>query len=276
MSANKEREVPVRIIYKKKGHGHGHHGGAWKVAFADFMTAMFAMFLVLWLINQSSDVKSAVAGYFQDPLGRSDEFGSSIVPGEGAQASVVRPMRQTDVTDLRSNKMQVMSRLQEELASAPELKGFRDKIEIKLTDEGLQIQLLEDSTGVFFESGSASPSWRGRGVLAILGQELGQLPNPILIAGYTDARPYRRADGYTNWELSADRANTARRILQLNGVGEHQVEQIRGFADRDLRTPDDPYGAGNRRVSITMKFDGAALPPDSTDTAAEPPRGTFE
>ena len=87
MSANKEREVPVRIIYKKKGHGHGHHGGAWKVAFADFMTAMFAMFLVLWLINQSSDVKSAVAGYFQDPLGRSDEFGSSIVPGEGAQAS---------------------------------------------------------------------------------------------------------------------------------------------------------------------------------------------
>ncbi len=276
MSANKEREVPVRIIYKKKGHGHGHHGGAWKVAFADFMTAMFAMFLVLWLINQSSDVKSAVAGYFQDPLGRSDEFGSSIVPGEGAQASVVRPMRQTDVTDLRSNKMQVMSRLQEELASAPELKGVMDKIEIKLTDEGLQIQLLEDSTGVFFESGSASPSWRGRGVLAILGQELGQLPNPILIAGYTDARPYRRADGYTNWELSADRANTARRILQLNGVGEHQVEQIRGFADRDLRTPDDPYGAGNRRVSITMKFDGAALPPDSTDTAAEPPRGAFE
>lgn len=276
MSANKEREVPVRIIYRKKGHGHGHHGGAWKVAFADFMTAMFAMFLVLWLINQSSDVKSAVAGYFQDPLGRSDEFGSSIVPGEGAQASVVRPMRQTDVTDLRMNKMQVMSRLQEELASAPELKGVMDKIEIKLTDEGLQIQLLEDSTGVFFESGSASPSWRGRGVLAILGQELGQLPNPILIAGYTDARPYRRADGYTNWELSADRANTARRILQLNGVGEHQVEQIRGFADRDLRTPDDPYGASNRRVSITMKFDGAALPPDSTDTAPAPQHGAFE
>ncbi len=276
MSANKEREVPVRIIYRKKGHGHGHHGGAWKVAFADFMTAMFAMFLVLWLINQSSDVKSAVAGYFQDPLGRSDEFGSSIVPGEGAQASVVRPMRQTDVTDLRMNKMQVMSRLQEELSSAPELKGVMDKIEIKLTDEGLQIQLLEDSTGVFFESGSASPSWRGRGVLAILGQELGQLPNPILIAGYTDARPYRRADGYSNWELSADRANTARRILQLNGVGEHQVLQIRGFADHDLRTPDDPYGAGNRRVSITMKFDGAALPPDSTDTAPAPPRGAFE
>ncbi|MBI5170868.1 MAG: OmpA family protein [Candidatus Eisenbacteria bacterium] len=276
MSANKEREVPVRIIYRKKGHGHGHHGGAWKVAFADFMTAMFAMFLVLWLINQSSDVKSAVAGYFQDPLGRADEFGSSIVPGEGAQASVVRPMRPTDVTDMRLNKMEVMSRLQEELASAPELKGVMDKIEIKLTDEGLQIQLLEDSTGVFFESGSASPSWRGRGVLAILGQELGQLPNPILIAGYTDARPYRRADGYSNWELSADRANTARRILQLNGVGDHQVLQIRGFADRDLLTPGDPYAASNRRVSITMKFDGTPAPSDSTGSAGPQAQGAFE
>lgn len=272
MSANKEREVPVRIIYRKKGHGHGHHGGAWKVAFADFMTAMFAMFLVLWLINQSSDVKSAVAGYFQDPLGRSDEFGSSIVPGEGAQASVVRPMRQTDVTDLRMNKMQVMSRqLEEQLQAAPELKGVMDKIEIKLTDEGLQIELLEDSTGVFFQSGSASPSWRGRGVLAILGQELGQLPNPILIAGYTDAQPYRRADGYTNWELSTDRANTARRILELNGVGAHQVSQVRGYADRELHDPADPYAAANRRVAITMKFDPEA-PVDSL--AADGSAGT--
>ncbi|MCC6649864.1 MAG: OmpA family protein [Candidatus Eisenbacteria bacterium] len=269
MSANKEREVPVRIIYRKKGHGHGHHGGAWKVAFADFMTAMFAMFLVLWLINQSSDVKSAIAGYFQDPLGRSDEFGSSIVPGEGAQAAIVRPMQQADVTDMRMNKMQVMAqRLTKDIMAAPELKGVMDKIEIKMTDEGLQIELLEDSTGVFFESGSASPSWRGRGVLAILGQELGQLPNPIVIAGYTDARPYHRADGYTNWELSADRANTARRILQLNGVGEHQVVQIRGLADRELHVPDDPYAPSNRRVSITMKFD-ATTEADSTAAPGE-------
>lgn len=269
MSANKEREVPVRIIYRKKGHGHAHHGGAWKVAFADFMTAMFAMFLVLWLVNQSSDVKSAIAGYFQDPLGRSDEFGSSIVKGDGAQAAIVRPMQQSDVTNMRTNKMQVMAkRLAEDIQAAPELKGVMDKIEIKLTDEGLQIQLLEDSTGVFFESGSASPSWRGRGVLAILGQELGQLPNPILIAGYTDGRPYHRADGYTNWELSTDRANTARRILQLNGIGEHQVVQIRGFADGDLRTPEDPFGPSNRRVAITMKFD-AVPEADSTTAPAQ-------
>ncbi len=269
MSANKEREVPVRIIYRKKGHGHGHHGGAWKVAFADFMTAMFAMFLVLWLINQSSDVKSAIAGYFQDPLGRADEFGSSIVPGEGAQAAVVRPMQQVDVNDLRLNKMQSMAqRLTKDIEAAPELKGVMDKIEITLTDEGLQIELLEDSTGVFFESGSPSPSWRGRGVLAILGQELGQLPNPIVIAGYTDARPYHRADGYTNWELSTDRANTARRILQLNGVGEHQVVQIRGLADRELHVPEDPYAPSNRRVSITMMFDTAAQA-DSTAAAGD-------
>ena len=120
MSANKDREVPVRIIYRKKGHGSAHHGGAWKVAFADFMTAMFALFLVLWLVNQSSDVKSAIAGYFQDPLGRSDEFGSSITPGEGSQAATVRPMKPNDVVDMRMNKMQVMAdRMDADVKSMP-------------------------------------------------------------------------------------------------------------------------------------------------------------
>ncbi len=151
MSANKDREVPVRIIYRKKGHGHGHHGGAWKVAFADFMTAMFALFLVLWLINQSSDVKSAIAGYFQDPLGRSDEFGSSIMPGDGAQAATVRPLQPKDVVDMRRNRMQIMAdRVQRDIESVPELQGVLDKVQVRVTDEGLEIQLLEDSLGVFF------------------------------------------------------------------------------------------------------------------------------
>ena len=101
---NKAREQPI-IIIKKKGHGHGHHGGAWKVAFADFMTAMFAMFLVLWLVNQSSDVKSAIAGYFQDPLGRADEFGSSIMPGEGAQTQSPRPMTAQQVIDQHAQRI---------------------------------------------------------------------------------------------------------------------------------------------------------------------------
>src|SRR5215813_8295368 len=134
---NKDREVPI-IVVKKKVHGHAHHGGAWKVAFADFMTAMFALFLVLWLVNQSSDVKAAIAGYFQDPLGRADEFGSSIMPGEGAQASTPRIMRPIEVLDLRRDRL---DRLQEQLStrldSIPSLASVRDQIEITLTDDGL-------------------------------------------------------------------------------------------------------------------------------------------
>lgn len=272
MSVNKEREVPVRIVFRKKGHGHGHHGGAWKVAFADFMTAMFAMFLVLWLISQSSDVKSAIAGYFQDPLGRSDEFGSSIMPGDGAQASTVRPLRPADVVDLRMNRMQTLAdRLEQQIEDVPGLDAVRDKIEIRLTDEGLEIQLLEDSLGVFFQSGDARPSLRGRQILALIGQELGRLPNPVLIAGYTDAQPFHRADGYSNWELSVDRANTARRILRINGVREDQVSQVRGFAERQLRDPGHPLAASNRRVTITVQFeDLGPAAADSTSAGAPP------
>jgi len=274
MSANKEREVPVRIVYRKKGHAHAHHGGAWKVAFADFMTAMFALFLVLWLINQSSDVKSAIAGYFQDPLGRSDEFGSSIMPGDGAQAATVRPMQPTDVVDMRRNRMQIMAdRMKKDVQKMPALADVQDKIEIRVTDEGLEIQLLEDSLGVFFESGNALPSLRGREILALLGHELSGLSNPVMIAGYTDARPYHRADGYSNWELSADRANTTRRILSVNGVADDRIVQIRGFADRDLKDPDHPTSASNRRIAITMMFEPEpAAPPASApatpDTSA--------
>jgi chemotaxis protein MotB len=265
MAGNKDREVPVRIVYRKKGHGHGHHGGAWKVAFADFMTAMFALFLVLWLINQSSDVKSAIAGYFQDPLGRSDEFGSSIMPGDGAQAATVRPMLPKDVVDMRRNRLQIMAdRVRSDVEAMPELASVADKIEIQVTDEGLEIQLLEDSLGVFFESGNAVPSLRGRQILALLGHELSGLPNPVMVAGYTDSRPYHRADGYSNWELSVDRANTTRRILTINGVHDERFSQVRGFADRVLKDPEQPFAPVNRRVAITMLF----TPEDSADSTA--------
>ncbi len=267
MSVNKEREVPIRIIYRKKGHGHGHHGGAWKVAFADFMTAMFALFLVLWLVNQSSDVKSAIAGYFQDPLGRANEFGSSIMPGDGAQSQVPRPLKPMDVVDLRRDRlMTVAERLKSQLQEVPELAAVQDKIEIRLTDEGLQIQLLEDSVGVFFDSGSPHPSSRGRTILSLLGGELSHLPNRVMLAGYTDARPYHSEDGYSNWELSADRANAARRILTGAGLPDGQIEQIRGFADRDLHDPTNPFAASNRRITITVRLE--ASPTDSTTTSA--------
>src|SRR5262249_43081481 len=149
------------IVRKKRG-GHGHHGGAWKVAMADFMTSMFALFLVLWLVNQSSDIKAAVAGYFQDPLGRADEFGSSILPGDGAQASTVRPLDPPQVIEMRRDRLQMLAdRLNKRLDEVPELKEVKQYVEIELTDDGLRIQLLEDSTGVFFETGRSTPSGRG-------------------------------------------------------------------------------------------------------------------
>ncbi|NOT33310.1 MAG: OmpA family protein [Candidatus Eisenbacteria bacterium] len=250
---NKDREIPVRIIIKKRGHAGGHHGGAWKVAFADFMTAMFALFLVLWLVNQSSDVKSAIAGYFQDPLGRADEFGSSILPGEGAQAAQVRPLSPADVIDLRRNRLTRLSEeLKHELEGVPELTEVMKNVEITLTNDGLQIELLEDSIGVFFETGVPTPSARGQKAIAVLGEQLGKLPNPLRIEGHTDARPYSRSGPYGNWELSADRANAARRILTSNGVPAARIAEVRGLADRQPRDPEHPFAARNRRISILV------------------------
>ncbi|MCC7131126.1 MAG: OmpA family protein [Gemmatimonadales bacterium] len=263
----KDREQPI-IVVKKKVGGHGHHGGAWKVAFADFMTAMFALFLVLWLVNQSSDVKSAIAGYFQDPLGRADEFGSSIVPGEGAQTQMARPLAPAQLIDIRIDRMLRLAEvIKEKLGRTPLLDSLKNHVEITLTEEGLRIELLEDSTAQFFQSGSAQVSDRGRQLLALIGRELAADSNQIQLEGHTDARPYTSAAGYTNWELSADRANTARRILGENGVPPQRVDQIRGLADRKLRYPDAPYDPRNRRVTILVLLDrylnGTEVPADS-------------
>jgi len=259
---DKNREVPIRIIFRKKGHGGGHHGGAWKVAFADFMTAMFALFLVLWLINQSSDVKSAIAGYFQDPLGRADEYGSSILPGEGAQSSTPRVLRTIDVLDLRRDRLQHLAQdLEKQLKDIPELNSVKDQVEITLVDEGLRIELIEDPNGVFFQSGIGTPSDRGRQILSLLGHDLAELPNQIRIEGFTDARPYADSSGYSNWELSSDRANAARRILVQNGVRMDKLSEVRGHADHDLKKPDDPFSASNRRVCIMVLTGPGPKPP---------------
>jgi chemotaxis protein MotB len=265
---NKAREQPI-IIVKKRSHGHAHHGGAWKVAFADFMTAMFAMFLVLWLVNQSSDVKAAIAGYFQDPLGRADEYGSSILPGEGAQTQSPQVMSPKQVIDLRRDRLQRLAEtIRQEIREVPALSEIADHIEIEITEEGLRIQLLEDSTGVFFQTGSAVPKQVGAEVLRMLGKELGSMPNAVVIEGHTDARPYSRPDGYSNWELSVDRANAARRIMLGGGLSEAQVQQVRGWADRRLRDPSNPLADSNRRVTVTMLLPHLpqAAPPDTLAT----------
>ena len=260
---NKAREQPI-IIIKKKVHGHGHHGGAWKVAFADFMTAMFAMFLVLWLVNQSSDVKSAIAGYFQDPMGRAGEFGSSIMPGEGAQTQSPRIMSPAEVVDLRRDRLRQMAeQIKQQIREVPALAELAEHVDVELTEDGLRIQLLEDSTGVFFQSGSALPKPAGVALLNFLGRTLGGIPNAIAIEGHTDAKPYSRPDGYSNWELSVDRANAARRIMVSGGLNDAQVQQVRGWADRRPRDREHPLADANRRVTVTVLLPPRPASPDS-------------
>lgn len=260
---NKDREVPLRIVVRKKQVAHGSHGGAWKVAFADFMTAMFALFLVLWLVNQSSDVRAAVAGYFSNPLGFPGEAGSTLMPSEGPEAAGIRPTIMEPISLRRLQLRELQSRLRKRMDEVPELEAVAGHIELELVDEGLRIQLLEDSSGVFFETGSADPKPGGRQLLSLLGSELAAIPNLVVIEGHTDARRYAADRQYSNWELSADRANAARRILTANGLQESQISQIRGWADRRLRVPDDPLAPSNRRVTITILEAAPEQPADA-------------
>lgn len=273
MAKSDLREQPV-IVVVKKPPVHPHYGGAWKVAFADFMTALMAVFLVLWIVSQSTDVRSAIAGYFQDPLGRADQFGNSIMPGPGAaRPPLSAPLRVQDVLDPRLDRLgRVAEELQQQLAGIPELEGLQHQLQIELTEQGLEIHLLEDSTGVFFETGGTEPEPRGRTILTLIGQQLGRIPNHVVIEGHTDSQPFAAGSRSTNWELSTGRANAARRLLLAGGLSEFQVDEIRGLADRELRVPDDPFAAENRRVTITvdlgLETSGVGVSPAS-DSIAE-------
>ena len=229
------QEQPVIIIKKKVSHG-GHHGGAWKVAYADFVTAMMSLFIVLWLMSSSDQVKKSVSGYFNDPKGTAKLEGTSK---SGAGEAV--PMKKEDFDKLKENLMKAARKLDD-------FDKMKNQIEITVTEEGLRIELMEDPHGTFFELGSPQPTPALREVLTALSKELGKMPNKISVEGHTDATPYSNGKLYGNWELSSDRANVARRLMQDSGVGVAQVAQVRGFADQRLRKPGQPQDASNRRV----------------------------
>jgi len=235
---------PIIVIKKKSGH-EGHHGGAWKVAYADFVTAMMALFIVLWLLNTSKPVREAIAGYFRDPAGTAGKLGTS---NEGPGEKVVEKFVPTD--DMGKLKDQI----ERAMRQLPNFDKLKNQIEIKVTAEGLRIELLESATGTFFDLGSPDPNANGKELLNLLAGELGKLPNKISIEGHTDSTPFHRKGIYSNWELSTDRANAARRLMQESGLGEKQVAQVRGFADQLLRTPDKPYDPSNRRISLIVQY----------------------
>ena len=241
---------PILIVRRKGGHG-GHHGGAWKVAYADFVTAMMALFIVLWLTNQSEQVKKAVAGYFNDPRGTANLLGTTMA-GTGIE-----------VTQNDAAMKRLKEKLEAEIQAKKELEKLSKQIEITVTPEGLRIELLEGKNGTFYQSGSARLSESGQELLSLLAGELKTLPNHLLIEGHTDAAQYSSDADYSNWELSADRANAARRLMQQDGVRIDQVTQVRGYADQMLRVKDNPYDPSNRRISILVKNEvNGAEPPE--------------
>jgi len=244
---------PIIVIKKKGGHG-GHHGGAWKVAYADFVTAMMSLFIVLWLMGSSEKVKKAVAGYFNDPKGTGSMVGTTMTgTGESIQ--------EASTADLEKLK----EKLEQAIKARKDLEKLSKQIEITITPEGLRIELIEGKDGTFYEIGSAKLSANGQELLALLASELKTLPNSLLIEGHTDATPYSNDGGYSNWDLSADRANSARRLMQSDGVRTDQVTQVRGYADQMLRVKSNPTDPSNRRVSILVKNDNEPVPTVGAD-----------
>jgi chemotaxis protein MotB len=238
---DKDQKHPIIVKKVVKAHA-AHHGGSWKVAYADFVTAMMALFIVLWLMNADEATKKAVSVYFRDPRGAENGMGTGA-HGLGDGLTIQRD----DMNRLKEKIQSVMKKL-------PDFTAALDKhVQITVTGEGLRIELLETDTGMFFESGNATPTTNARSLLSAVASELGQLPNRITIEGHTDARPFTSRAAYTNWELSADRANAARRLMQTTGLRLDQVTQVRGFADQRLKMPQSPEDPSNRRISIVVQ-----------------------
>jgi len=241
---------PIIIIKKKVAHA-GHHGGAWKVAYADFVTAMMAFFIVMWLMNSSVKIRKAISVYFSDPSGSGQMSGS-------AQAGTGETLTITNMEHLKEDLEQAFKR-------SPEFEKLKNYVQMSVTGEGLRIELLESDKGMFFQSGSPRPSELGEEMIVRMSEQLGQLPNPLLIEGHTDSKPFGKKGEYSNWELSADRANAARRIMVANGVRADQITQVRGFANQNLRNKADPEAAANRRISVIVRY----LPGDAPEPASD-------
>ena len=253
-----EGDLPPQIIKKiKKSHGGGH-GGAWKVAYADFVTEMMALFIVLWVMSQSQKVQKLVANYFKNPIGFSNRS-TSILNGDNsllnsAEASIQQSKIQAHLNEIERLK-EMGNKLLSELSHDAAFKNIVGQIKIDFVKEGLRIELVESSQNLFFNIGTAKLTPEAELLLKKIGDQLAKLPNKIIIEGHTDSRPYSNdGNGYTNFELSADRANSARRALTESSLPQSQIFEVRGYADRELRDKADPYNFVNRRISIIVMF----------------------
>jgi len=290
------------IIIKKikKSGGHGHHGGAWKVAYADFVTAMMAFFLLMWLINTTSpEQKRGIADYFA-PASVSKttsgsggildgtSFGQSGGKSGGAVAVVVKvtpqdkptkadPSDPTTPTETRpsAEDMETAEQsaseekdfesaelsLRQAMQDMPDLAELSKQILIDITPEGLRLALIDQEGRPMFAAGSAEPTDRVKRLLQEVSKVVQRLPNRITISGHTDSGHFEGVNGYSNWELSSDRANTSRKLLMQNGVIPDRIYQVSGKAGSEPLLPEDPYASANRRITIVLLREAPPLPP---------------
>ena len=252
------KDRPIIIIKKRKKAHAAHHGGSWKVAYADFVTAMMAFFMVMWLLSMDQKMKDAIEGYFSNPVGFKKGFsaGTNIISSGNSPAGEMKPPLRILLRRAEEKKFGDLAKdLRNRLNSSPDLRALGAHIEAVKTKSGLRIELIETGSGqTFFRNGSAEMMPITVAALRLIGAELSQLQTPIVIEGHTDSQQFGSAAAYTNWELSSDRANAARRMIEASGVDPSRIVEVRGMADRDLRVPSNPMDPANRRISILLPF----------------------
>jgi chemotaxis protein MotB len=264
-----KRPIVIKKV-KKGGHG-GHHGGSWKVAYADFVTAMMAFFMVLWILGMEQSLKEAIEGYFSNPVGFKQGYstGHNILSSGTSPAQVRRPPIRMIVRAAEEQRFgQAELRLNAAIAAA-RARLENTIIEVTRTEQGLRIELMESGEEeTFFARGSSAMRPPLVLALQLVATELTELSNPLIVEGHTDGAAYGD-ETRTNWELSADRANAARRVLEAAGISPLRISEVRGYADKRLRHPENPLAPQNRRISLLLPFTHVPEPsPPASDSAA--------
>lgn len=295
-----ENNQPI-IVKRVKRFGAGHHGGAWKIAFADFAVAMMAFFLVMWLLsNATPEQKIAIAGYFKDPIGFTESGSPYVIDLGGspqlAPDATLNPEQEmspakpeTEKNDTQDNTSKndeavekqrlelLLQELQTKVDENPQLAKFKDQILFEITQEGLRIQITDADNRPMFDLGSARLKPYFEDILLAMADTIKAVPNKISISGHTDATAYNNVNGMGNWELSANRANAARRALVAGSYPDNQVARVVGFASSSLFDRKNPLSPINRRIDIVVltkkaekAIEGEQSPDDGKDAAPAP------
>lgn len=266
-----DKKQPIVVKKIKKG-GHGHHGGSWKVAYADFVTAMMAFFLLMWLLGSTTQAeRSAIADYFQNPSaiqaagGASTsliKLGASLEEPRGEKEPLRDASRDTstptpdEIAEIIEDKArldELMQKLKEQIETSATLKDFKDQLLLDITSEGLRIQIVDRENRPMFDLGGTSLKPYTRAILRELTRTINEVPNYVSLSGHTDAIPYSRdVTDYSNWELSADRANAARREMVSSGMPVRKFGRVVGLADSVMFDKENHYNPVNRRISIVV------------------------